>query len=130
MTDLQVQYDSICYYIFNAVCNLSHGADNINLKNFDGKDEEHLLVLSVTMACYNILGEKPIAIDGSAWVRRKLAAKYKKDVSIIKNKTTDDKQIDVGEVLEGLRGWACSMCGEDFRFGDIYRAYYCGKEER
>lgn len=127
MEDLQLQYDSICYCIFNGIQNLSHSADCINLKNFDYKNEEHLLVVAVAAACAGILGNRNLAIDGPLGARRRLAAKYKKSITIVKNKN-EGIQIDVPEFLEGLREYACSLCGEDFCFGNIYRAYYCGKD--
>ena len=130
MEDLQLKYDALCYHIFNGLQNLSHGANSINLKNFDGKNEEHLLVVAVAAACINILGDKSIAIDGPMGIRRRLAAKYKKSATIVKNKD-EGMQIDVPEFLEGLRGYACELCGNEFRFGDIYHKYYCeeGKDK-
>jgi hypothetical protein len=128
MEDLQVKYDSICYYMFNGLQNLSHGADCINLKNFDGKNEEHLLVVAVAAACAGILGDRNLAIDGPMGIRRRLAAKYKKSITIVKNKG-EDAQIDVPEFLEGLRGYACELCGNEFKFSDIYHAYYCEEGE-
>jgi hypothetical protein len=129
MEDLQLQYDAICYCIFNGLRNLSHGANSINLKNFDGKNEEHLLVVAVAAACAGILGDRNLAIDGPLGIRRRLAAKYKKSIIIVKNKG-EEAQIDVPEFLEGLRGYACELCGNEFRFGDIYREYYCEGENR
>lgn len=124
MKDLQMEYDALCYHIFTGLQNLSHSAKSINLKNFDGKNEEHLLVVAVAAACVSILGDKNLAIDGPLGIRRRLAAKYKKSVTIVKNKG-EGVQIDVPEFLEGLRGYACELCGNEFRFGDIYHEYYC-----
>ena len=129
MEDLQVKYDSICYCLFNGLRNLSHGANSINLCNFDGRNEEHLLVVAVAAACAGVLGDKDLAIDGPIDIRRKLAAKYKRSIIIVKNKKKE-AQIDVPEFLEGLRGYACELCGDEFKFGDIYRAYYCEGEDR
>lgn len=129
MEDLQAKYDSICYHIFNGLQNLSHGADCINLKNFDYQNEEHLLVVAVAAACAGVLGDKDLAIDGPMGARRRLAAKYKKSITIVKNKN-EGEQIDVPEFLEGLRGYACELCGEWFYFGDIYDAYYNEKEDK
>lgn len=129
MEDLQLQYDSICYCIFNGLRNLSHGADCINLKNFDHRNEGHLLVVAVAAACAGVLGDKDLAIDGPMIARRRLATKYKKSITIVKNEG-EGEQIDVPEFLEGLRDYACELCGTEFRFGDIYDEYYSGKEER
>lgn len=129
MEDLQLQYDSICYCIFNGLQNLSHGADSINLKNFDYKNEEHLLVVAVAAACAGVLGDKDLAIDGPMGARRRLAAKYKKSITIVKNKN-EGEQIDVPEFLNGLREYARELCGEWFYFGDIYDAYYNEKEDK
>ena len=128
MEDLQLQYDSICYCIFNGLQNLSHGANSINLKNFDGKNEEHLLMVAVAAACVGIFGDRNLAIDGPLGIRRRLAAKYKKSITIVKNKNKGE-QIDVPEFLEGLRGYACELCGAEFRFSDIYHAYYSEEGE-
>ena len=128
MEDLQLQYDAICYCIFNGLRNLSHGANCINLKNFDHQNEGHLLVVAVAAACAGVLGDKNLAIDGPMGARRRLAAKYKKSITIVKNKG-EGEQIDVPEFLEGLRGYACELCGAEFRFGDIYHAYYSEEGE-
>lgn len=129
MEDLQVKYDSICYCLFNGLRNLSHSAKSINLCNFDGRNEEHLLVVAVAAACAGVLGDKDLAIDGPIGIRRRLAAKYKKCITIVKNKR-EEAQIDIPEFLEGLRGYACELCGNKFKFGDIYHAYYCEGEDR
>lgn len=124
MENLEMKYDSICYHIFNGVKNLSNGAKRINFIGFDYKDEEHLFVLAVTMACSSLLGDKEVSIDGPMGARRRLAAKYKKITRIIKNVYAEEKQINTIEFLEGLRPYAKELCGEDFTFADIYRAYY------
>ena len=129
MEDLKVKYDSICYCLFNGLQNLSHGAKSINLCNFDGKNEEHLLVVALAAACVSTLGDKDLAIDGPMGIRRRLAAKYKKSTTIVRNKGKE-AQIDVSELLEGLRGYACELCGDEFKFSDIYHAYYCEEENR
>lgn len=124
MEDLQVRYDSICYHIFNGVKNLSEGAKRINFTGFDHKNEEHLFLLAVTMACSGILGDREVAIDGPMGGRRRLAAKYKKTTRIVKNACLEDKQIKVVEFLEGLRPYAKELCGSEFSYADIYHAYY------
>ena len=123
MEDLEMKYDSVCYAIFNALRNLSQGADSINLKDFDYKNKEHLFVIALAAACAGALEKKTLAIDGPMGARRRLAAKYKKSIIIVKNKG-EGKQINVPEILEGLREWAVALCGDGFTFGDIYRAYY------
>lgn len=129
MEDLKVKYDGICYCLFNGLRNLSHSAKSINLCNFNGKDEEHLLVVAIAAACAGVLGDKDLAIDGPMGIRRKLAAKYKKSIAIVRNKGKE-AQIDVPEFLEGLRKYACELCGDEFKFSDIYHAYYCEEENR
>jgi hypothetical protein len=129
MEDLQVKYDSICYCLFSGLRNLSHGAKSINLCNFDGRNEEHLLVVAIAAACAGVLGDKDLAVDGPMGIRRRLAAKYKKSITIVRNKG-EETQIDVPEFLEGLRGYACELCGDDFKFSGIYRAYYYEGEDR
>ena len=90
MEDLRLQYDSICYCIFNGLRNLSHSADCINLKNFDYKNDGHLLVVAVAAACAGLLGDKNLAIDGPMSARRRLAAKYKNFITIIEGLEKDN----------------------------------------
>lgn len=128
--DLHINYDSICYHMFNGIKNLSAGASRICYSGFDHKNEEHLFILALTVACSGVLGDRDIAIDGSAWARMRLHAKYRKAVNIYKLSKKDDIVINIEELIEGLRGYACSVCGEDFRFGDIYHAFYCEGENK
>lgn len=124
MSDLQVKYDSICYHLYNGVKNLSEGGDCINFVNFDHTNDEHKLVLAITAACSGILGNRNVTIDCPFGARRRLASKYKKTFKVLKNDGTKLPQIDVNELLDGLREWACQLCGENFTFGEIYKAYY------
>lgn len=128
--DLHINYDSVCYHMFNGIRNLSAGASRICYSSFDPKNEEHLFVLALTVACTGALGDRDIAIDGPMGARARLRAKYRKTVNIHKLSKKDDIVINIEELIEGLRGYACSVCGEDFRFGDIYRAYYCEGENK
>jgi hypothetical protein len=125
MKDLRLEYDSICYHLMYGLKNLSEGADYIYLKNFDRKNEEHMLVISIAVACNGVLDDKPIIVDCDFFSRRKLAKKYKKVVKADKIKSKNViKMVDTDLLLEGLRGYACELCGNEFRYGDIYRAFY------
>ena len=127
MEDLQMQYDSLCYATMVNVMTNTKGADRIVFRNFDYNNKEHLFVMSVTMACWNLLGEREVAIDDGMFARRALSKRYKKICKI--GKAGDDEKIfiDIPEMLEFMRGPACQMCGDSFTFGDIYDKYYSGK---
>ena len=129
MKELQMKYDALCYHIFSGLRNLSRDEDSLNLKNFDGEDEEHLCVLAIAAACSGILGKSQVSLDGSRRIRKRLVNKYKNCFTIVKNRGTG-QQIDVPEFLDGLREYARELCGEWFYFGDIYDAYYNEKGER
>ena len=128
MDELRLQYDALCYATMINVKTLSSGADRIVFRNFDHTNKEHLFVMSVTMACWNILGEREVAIDGGMFARRTLSKKYKRICKIGKAEK-EETYIDVPELLEFMRGHACQLCGENFTFGDIYDEYYSGKED-
>ena len=130
MEDLRLEYDSLCYATMLNVKTLTSGADRMVFRNFDYQNKEHLFVMSVTIACWNILGEKEIAIDGNIFARIALNKKYHKTYKIEKAKKDETVFVDVPEMLEFMRGHACKLCGDTFTFGDIYDAYYSGKEER
>ena len=130
MEDLRLEYDSLCYATMINIKTLTSGAKRIVFRNFDYQNKEHLFVMSVTIACWNILGEKEIAIDGNIFARIALNKKYRKTCKIEKAKKEETVFVDVPEMLEFMRGHACKLCGDTFTFGDIYDAYYGGKEER
>lgn len=128
--ELQLRYDSLCYATMINIKTKTSGAKRIVFRNFRSENKEHLFVMAVTMACWNILGEREIAIDDSLIARAKLSNKYKNVCSIKKARNNEQIFIDVEEMLEFMRGTACELCGPEFTFGDIYDAYYSGKEER
>ena len=124
--NMQVKYDYLCYATFANVRHLTGDADRISFKNFDAKNEEHLCVLCVTIACLGILSKEEIALDCDVWARRKLKKKYQSNCKISKLDKEDKNIIDVKELLEFMRGPARDLCGEDFTFADIYNKYYKG----
>jgi hypothetical protein len=122
--NLQLQYDSICYHTFHKVRIASKGASRICFSGFDAKNKEHMFVIAVTVACLGLLDSKDIAIDAGFITRARLNKKYKKVCRFKKINKKDLICIDIDGLLEDLRGLACEICGENFRFGDIYDAYY------
>ena len=128
--DLQVKYDALCYATFINVRHKSHGAERIVFRNFDHTNKEHLFVMSVTMACAGVLGDREVAVDCGLLARKALNKQYQNSRKIGKARDDEDKYIDVPEMLEFMRGPACESCGVEFTFGDIYDAYYNKKETR
>lgn len=122
--DIYVGYDAICYATFINIKTLSGKAERIAFKNFDKSNKEHLFVIAVTMACWNILGGRSIAIDADIWTRRRLSKRYKQICKIEALTDNDENVIDIEELLEYMRGPACQTCGEAFSFADIYDEYY------
>ena len=128
-TDIYVNYDALCYATFCNIHTLTKEADRIAFVNFDTTNKEHLFVLAVTMACWNILGEKEVAIDQNFFRRAKLNKKYKNTCKIAETKKDELHVVDVEELIEFMRGPACQGLGEDFTFGMIYDEYYSGKDD-
>jgi hypothetical protein len=122
--DIKVNYDALCYATFLNIGHLTKEADRIAFINFDTTNKEHLFVLAVTMACWNILGEKEVAIDQNLFRRAKLNKKYKNTCKIAETKKDELHVVDVDELLEFMRGSACQSLGDEFTFGEIYDAYY------
>ena len=125
--DIRVQYDALCYATFLNIRHITHQASIIAFKNFDATNKEHLFVLSVTMACWNILGEKNIAIDTHKKYIKRFAKKYKKVCDILEF-TDNEIYVDVPAMLDFMRPAAIESLGENFTFGEIYDEYYSGKE--
>lgn len=128
--DIQVNYDAVCYAAFLNVKTLSEDAEYIAFKNFDPKNKEHLFVLSVTTACWSILGERNIALDTNMLTRMRFGWKYRKLCKIKKTTGKEEKIIDIEELLEFMRGPACQVCGLNFSFADIYDEYYNERNKR
>ena len=128
--DLYVKYDSLCYATFLNLKHLSEGVNYIYLKNFEYDNKEHQFIIAIANACFNILGEKELLVDLNIFQRKGLEKKYKSFNVIRKPRGNPEKIVDVPELLEYMRGAACDLCGTGFTFGDIYDAYYSGKEQK
>ena len=126
--DLFVKYDSLCYTTFLNIRHLTTDANRIVLRNVDWNNEEHKFVIHIINACYSILGEKEVAIDVGPFTRNAISRECKALGKIRKPNSDEDKSVDVPELLEFMRGAANELCGIVFTFGDIYNAYYSGKE--
>lgn len=127
--DLFVKYDSLCYATMTNIRILTSQAERIAFRNFNYNNKEHKFVLAVAMACWNVLGGKPIAVDTGVLTRNKINKEYSSTCKVDRVKQSDTIFVNVEEMLEFMRGPALGLCGESFTFGDIYDAYYSGKED-
>ena len=128
--DLYLKYDSLCYAVYLNVQTKTKGAEDIVLKNFHYNNKEHKFVLAVIMACRSILGDRKVVVDDNLWARMRMAHRYHSAMYVVKNDVDDQPYVDVEDMLEFMRGSAYELCGPEFTFGDIYDAYYSGKETR
>lgn len=119
--DIRLKYDAMCYAIMLNVGTLSKHTEAICFKGFNPKNEEHLCVLAVTMACSGILGDRDVHLDCGLFARKALARKYRGTCTISKLTKEDNIAIDICEVIEYMRP-AC----DGFTFADIYNEYYKG----
>ena len=128
--DIFVKYDSLCMATLTNVYTLTKEHNAIHLKGFDWSNDEHKFFFCVLVSCHGVL-EKPISVDASWLTRRGLQKKYGDIIGKVgKTPKNSAIAIDVQEVLEYMRQNACEICGESFRFGDIYHAYYKGEKEK
>ena len=97
---------------------------NIALKNFNPKDKEHLFFLEVTKIIVSQLENIQIYLDAKWSTRLKLWWPHRKYMYFYGKTKKNDVAIDVKAELENLRGFATSLCGKDFNFGDIYTEFY------
>ena len=126
--DLQVKYDSICYITFKNIAHLTKNVDRIVLKHFDWHNGEHKFVLSIINACYGLLDNKDVAIDAGPMTRSIIAKSYPNFGKIKKVTKADEIFVDVPELLDKMRDYACDLCGDLFSFWDIYDEYYSGTD--
>lgn len=126
--NIQVKYDSICYITLMNIKSLTDKVDYIVLKNFDHKNKEHLFIMAVINACYGVLGNKKVLINKNIVIRKHLANKNKAVGKILHSSGKELVQVDVQDLLELMRGYSCGLCGEGFTFGEIFDAYYGGKD--
>lgn len=125
---IQTGYDTICYITYSNIKYITNRINYIALKDFDETNKEHLFVLSLINACHGLLDNKRIIIYKGLFTRYKLAKQNKAFPKIERGTGKEAIQVDVPKLLEDMRGYACELCGVDFKFGDIYDAYYSGKE--
>lgn len=126
--DLQVKYDSICYITFANIRTLTKEAKRICLKGFDWKNKEHKFVVHVINACSGILGNKEVAMDVGPLTRNTIARECIALGRIRKILPSETIFVNVPELLDMMREYACELCGAEFNFGIIYDEYYSGKE--
>jgi hypothetical protein len=129
MENKQLNYDHLCYATFINIHTLTKGAEEIVLKNFDYGNKEHQFVVAVIAACWSVLGERRVVIEANMFARRMLSKKYKVFGKVKAPNGKEEVFVDVPELLEYMRKSAKDLCGEDFTFGDVYDAYYSGKDE-
>lgn len=122
--DIFVKYDSLCYATLVNIKTKTTDASRIVLRNFNWKDDEHKFVVAIINACYGVLGERTVAIETGPMTRGTIARKFSSLGKIRKPRPDEDKFVDVAEMLEFMRPSAVSLCGEDFSFANIYKAYY------
>ena len=121
--DIRLVYDAVCYDVMRMVYVFSKDVKRIAFKNFDHNNGDHKLVLAVTMACWGILGSRDVAIDDNIFTRIKLSRRYKKLCKIRKTRKTDEKIIDIKELIPKIYQHAKNM-GENVRLEAIYNEYY------
>lgn len=124
MEDLHTYYDSICCTTYLNIKEKTKGADRMVFRNLDYSNKEHKFVIAMAMACWGILGERDVAVDCGFIDRWAVAQKYKKTCKVGPAKKDETIFVDVPDLLELMRGYACELCGPEFRFGDIYDEYY------
>ena len=126
--DLQVKYDSLCYAAFLNIKHLTKDAKRIVLKNVDWNNFEHKFIIHIVHACIDILGNREVAIDVGPMTRNTIRRACPALGRIRKVQKEENIFVNVPDVLEYMRGPACELCGIEFTFGDIYDAYYSGKD--
>lgn len=122
--NLHLNYDNICYRTYLNIKEKTKDANRMVFRNLDYSNPEHKFVIAVAMACWSVLGERDVAVDCNFIDRWAIANKYKKTCKVYSAKKSENIFVDVSEMLEFMRGYACELCGPDFRFGDIYEEYY------
>ena len=128
--DLQTKYDSLCYATFMNIQHLTKGASRMVFRNVDWNNPEHKFVIHIANACYSILGDRQVAIDLGPLTRGAIRRACPSFGRIGKPREDEQIFVNVPEMLDFMRESAVAICGNDFTFGDIYDAYYSGKETR
>ena len=126
MSEKFLQYDEICMAALYCVNDYTQGADRLVLTNLDLSDKDHLFILATAMNWHGVTG-KDIAVDCGFITRMRLAMKYPK-MKFYSPTKEDLIKVDVEEVLSVLRPGCVKLCGDSFTFGDIYDAFFSGKE--
>lgn len=120
------EYDGLIGLTLLNIHTLSKRLGTIRLLNFNRKNKEHLYMLRIALTARDIY-QMPVEIDCSWWDYVCVNWKIRKGFNKVKHANARSTQgIRTYEVLDFMRPDGICRLGEQFKFSDIYCAYYDG----
>lgn len=121
--ELYNKYDEVINIIMVNLYTLSKDAKKIVLEGINRKNEDHLLVLRVALMAKDIYGF-PLALDVGFWDSFVLNWRARKITRHIPREKDSKIAISVPEMVNFMYDPIREYLGKNFKFADIYDAFY------
>lgn len=123
MDELYNKYDEIINITMVNLYTLSKNKGEIVLSNIDRKNKDHLYILRVAMIAKDVYNF-PLKLHTSFWNWLCLNWRIRKLSRRVPREKSEENLIDATRLIDFMREPICEHMGADFKFGDIYNAFY------
>ena len=117
------KYDEVINIIMVNLYTLSKDSRKIVLSGLDRKNRDHLLILRVALMAKDIYNY-PLSLKIGFWDSLILNWKMRKLSRRVPREKKLDNEISIPELLEFMYPPVKEYIGEDFKFSNIYNAFY------
>jgi hypothetical protein len=117
------KYDEVINIIMVNLYTLSKDDKKIVLSGLDRKNRDHLLILRVALMAKDIYNY-PLSLKIGFWDSLILNWKMRKLSRRVPREKKLDNEISIPELLEFMYPPVREYIGEDFKFSNIYNAFY------
>lgn len=117
------KYDEVINIIMVNLYTLSKNDGKIVLSGLDRKNRDHLLVLRVALMAKDIYNY-PLSLKIGFWDSLILNWKMRKLSRRVPREKKLDNEINIPKMLEFMYPPVREYIGEDFKFSNIYNAFY------
>lgn len=123
MNELYNKYDKIINITMVNLYTLSKDKNEIVLSNIDRKNKDHLYILRIAIIAKDIYNF-PLKLHTSFWNWFCLNWRMRKLSRRVPREKGEENLIDTAQLIDFMREPISEYMGVDFKFGDIYNAFY------
>lgn len=116
-------YDEIINITLINIYSLSKEKEQIILSEINRKNQDHLYLLRVALIAKDLFNF-PLKLKGGFWNWLCLNWRMRKLSRHVSMAKDFENAIDVNKILDFMKAALSEQVGEDFKFANIYNAYY------